>query len=83
MHPFVFAPTFYGPGWTSIPRAIGTSVLRTPNLSVARSMRLKLSGLDHAASHSLCTLRSRRHRRTTQHSVPADRYSLPGGVDLH
>jgi hypothetical protein len=34
------------------------------------------------ASRSLCTLRSRRHRRTTQHSVPAGSLRLAGQVHL-
>jgi hypothetical protein len=41
-----------------------------------------LSRLNRTASRSLCTLRSRRHRRTTQHSVPAGSLLLAGQVHL-
>src|SRR5262249_14811285 len=41
-----------------------------------------LSRLHRTASHSLCTLRSQRHRWTTQHSVPAGSLRLAGQVHL-
>ncbi len=41
-----------------------------------------LSRLYHTAAHSLCTLRSQRRRWTTQHSVPAGRYSFAGQANI-
>jgi len=63
----------YDPGGISTSRESEVPMWSAPITSVADSHDLFLSRLDRMASHSLCTLRSQRHRWTTQHSVPAGR----------
>jgi hypothetical protein len=76
------APCSYDPGGISVSRDGETSMWSAPIDSVADSHDLFLSRLDRTASHSLCTLRSQRHRWTTQHSVPAGSLLLAGQVHL-
>src|SRR5688572_19725309 len=76
------APCSYDPGGISVSRDGETSMWSAPIDSVTDSHDLFLSRLDRTASHSLCTLRSQRHRWTTQHSVPAGSLLLAGQVHL-
>jgi hypothetical protein len=70
--PSVRAPrSFPTPAGSSAPRDDGAGMLRASFNTAARSQRIGLSGLNHAASHSLCTLRSQHRCWATQHSVPA------------
>jgi len=73
---------FYDPGGISASRNHEAPTSSAPITSVADSRNLFLSRLDRTASRSLCTLRSRRRRRTTQHSVPAGSLLLAGQVHL-
>lgn len=70
----------FDPGRASVPGDCGTSVL--PPLRKPRRPPPSVSfrGSITRPARSLCTLRSRGYPRATQHSVPAGRQPLPGGV---
>src|SRR5207247_6942774 len=83
------------PGGTTMPRIAALLMLRSTMKTVsAPAIRSFRGSLPHP-THPLCTLRVRRHRRFTQHSLPggllgltwaglapADRASLPGAPSL-
>src|SRR5438128_8963327 len=58
------------PGGTAMPRITALLMLRsTMNTVSAPAIRSFRGSLPHP-THALCTLRDRRHRRLTQHSLP-------------
>lgn len=58
----------------------GAPVLRPSQVKTSAPAISSFRGSITRLPHSLCTLRSRGHPRTTQHSVPAGCWPLPGRV---
>ena len=60
----------------------GRAMLPSAQKTASAPRSVPFRGSITRPAHALCTLRSRGHPRTTQHSVPAGAYPLPG-QDFH
>src|SRR5262245_29087496 len=64
------------PGGTTMPRIAALHMLRSTVSTVSAPASSSFRGSLPHPTHPLCTLRVRRHRRLTQHSLPGDLLSL-------
>ena len=64
------------PGGTTIPRITALHMLRSTMITVSAPARSSFRGSLPHPTQSLCTLRVRRHRRLTQHSLPGGSLGL-------
>src|SRR5215468_8831709 len=72
----------YDPGRRAWPRLAALSVLRSTLCTVSAPATYPLRGSITHPTQPLCTLRGRRCRRLTQHSLPDCSWALPGS-DFH
>jgi hypothetical protein len=71
------------PGGTAMPRVTALLMLRSTMKTVSAPASRSFRGSLPHPTHSLCTLRVRRHRRLTQHSLPGRPATALPGPDLH
>jgi hypothetical protein len=71
---------FFDPGRATAPRIAVPHILPSTFLTASAPALLSISWLDRHPMQSLCTLRGRRCRRLTQHSLPGALLGLPGPI---
>ena len=71
---------FFDPGRATAPRIAVPHILPSTFLTASAPALLSISWLNRHPMQSLCTLRGRRCRRLTQHSLPGALLGLPGPI---